>query len=240
MDNPGYITLSRQSGLLKQMEVIANNVANISTDGFRREGVIFTEIIDSLAVEGGSISQSDARIRLTDFSQASLQNTGGRFDFAIEGDGFFQIETPSGPALTRAGNFARNPDGELVTQQGYRVLDTGGAPLFFPPEATQIEVSTDGTVSADGQPVGQVAVVRVDDMSSITRRANGLLETEQPLEPADNATIFQGFVEESNVNPIIEMTRMIEVQRSYELGQSFLEAEDERMRQFIRVVGQNS
>lgn len=237
MDNTGYITLSRQSGLMKQMETIANNIANASTEGYRREGVIFAEMINQLAAEGGSISQSDARIRRTDFTQAALRDTGGTFDFGIEGDGFFQIETPAGPALTRAGNFGLNTEAELVTQSGSRVLDTGGGPVLLPPEATQISVSTDGTVSADGEPIGQIAMVTIADLSNLTRLPNGLFETTQALIPAENATVFQGFVEESNVNPVIEVTRMIQVQRAYEMGQSFLEAEDERMRQFIRVLG---
>ncbi|MEM7237968.1 MAG: flagellar hook-basal body complex protein [Pseudomonadota bacterium] len=240
MDNPGYVTLSRQAGLLKQMQVIANNVANISTDGFRRESVVFSEIVDAMAVEGGSISQTDARVRQTDYSQAALRKTGGAFDFAIEGDGFFLIETPEGQALTRAGSFARNADGEAVTADGNRVLDSGGAPLFFPPDANKISVATDGTVSADGQAVGQLAIVTVDELSRLTRTASGLLTSDQALIPAEDATVFQGFVETSNVNPVLELTRMIQVQRSYELGQSFLEAEDERIRQFIRVTGTTS
>ncbi|MEM6933308.1 MAG: flagellar basal body rod C-terminal domain-containing protein, partial [Pseudomonadota bacterium] len=127
-----------------------------------------------------------------------------------------------------------------VTQNGDRVLDTGGAALFFPPDAEDIAVATDGTVSADGQPVGQLAIVTVDDTTKLTRTANGLLSSDEGLIPVDDATVFHGFVETSNVNPVQELTRMIEVQRAYELGQSFLEAEDERIRQFIRVAGTTS
>ncbi|MEM7178355.1 MAG: flagellar hook-basal body complex protein [Pseudomonadota bacterium] len=237
MDNTGYITLSRQTGLLKQMVAIANNIANASTEGFRRESVIFAEMVDQMAAEGGSISQSDARVRFTDFSQATLRNTGGTFDLAIEGDGFFHVETPDGTALTRAGNFGRNTVGELVTRSGNLVLDPGGGGLLLPPEANEITISTDGTITADNEPVGQIALVSVADLSGLTRLANGLFETTQPLLPAEDATVFQGFVEDSNVNPVLEIARMVEVQRAYEMGQSFLEAEDERIRQFIRVLG---
>lgn len=240
MDNPGYITLSRQSALLRDMQLIANNIANMSTTGFRRESVIFTEIVDKLSVDGGSTSQTAAKVRVTDFSQGGLRATGGDFDFAIEGDGFFLIETPNGQALTRAGSFLRNEAGELSTASGLRVLAEGGAPLFFPPDAREIAVATDGTVSADGAPVGRFAIVTVADPTTLERAENGLFTSpEEPIE-ADEAAVFHRFVENSNVDPIREVSRMIEVQRAYEMGQSFLETEDERARQAIRVMGQGS
>lgn len=238
MDNPSYVTLSRQSGLLKDLNVIANNLANMSTEGFRRESVAFTEVLKRLDVQGGSISQADARARFTDFSQAALRQTGGSLDFAIEGDGFFLIETPTGPALTRKGAFARSIAGELVTSDGDRVLGEGAAPLFFPADARNIKVANDGTISADGQPVGQIALVTVADKSALIRQGSGLFTTAEGVVPADAASLFHGYVEKSNVDPVREMTRMIEVQRSYEMGQSFLSTEDERMRQVIRVMGE--
>ena len=238
MDNPGYVTLTRQSGLLKEMQLVANNIANMTTTGFRREGTVFAEVIDRLDVAGGTVALTDARIRTTDFSQGALQATNGTYDFAIEGDGFFRIETEDGDALSRAGSFALNPAGELVTPDGRRVLDAAGAPLFFPADARSIAVSTDGTVSVDGQPLGQLGLVTVEDKTSLTRRSQNLFETDQNIIPATDAALFQGFVEMSNVNPVLEVARMIEVQRAYEMGASFLQNEDERMRQVVRVIGE--
>ncbi|MEM8754059.1 MAG: flagellar hook-basal body complex protein [Pseudomonadota bacterium] len=237
MDNPGYVTLSRQTALLHDMRLIANNIANMSTTGYRREGVVFAEIVDKLNVDGGSTSQTSAKVRVTDFSQGALKATGGDFDFAIEGDGFFLIETPDGQALTRSGSFLRNEAGELVTASGLRVLGEGGGPLFFPPDAREIAVATDGTVSADGAPVGRIAVVSVADPATLERREDGLFTTEEEPIEAEGAAVFHRFVENSNVDPVREMTRMIEVQRAYEMGQSFLETEDERARQAVRVLG---
>lgn len=237
MDNPGYVTLSRQAGLLKDMRIIANNIANLSTDGFRREGAIFAEMVEKGALIGGASAQTAARVRVTDFGQGALQRTGGEFDLAIEGDGFFLVETPQGQALTRAGSFVRSAEGELMTRDGFRLLDEGGAPLFAPAGARDIAFATDGTVSADGQPVGRVGVVTVEDRSALVRRDSGLFTTDEPILPAEEATVFQGFVEQSNVNPVQEIARMIEVQRAYEAGANFLSAEDERMRQAIRVIG---
>ena len=238
MDNPGYVTLSRQSGLLDKMGAIANNIANLSTDGFRRESVVFAEVVEALTVEGGAVSQAAARVRTTDFSQGPLRQTGGILDFAIEGDGFFLVEDQAGPVLSRAGSFAQNEVGELVTAEGRRVLDIGEAPILIPAEIRSVSVGTDGTISADGDPIAQLGMVRVADTSLLRRQESGLLFTDQPLLPAENASVFQGFVEQSNVNPVVEITEMIQVQRAYEMGQAFLQAEDERIRQFIRKASQ--
>ncbi|MFV0475639.1 MAG: flagellar hook-basal body complex protein [Pikeienuella sp.] len=237
MDNPGYVTLSRQAGLAKDMRIIANNLANMSTDGFRREGAIFAEMVDRLNVVGGAVAETAARARVTDFSQGVLTMTGGAFDLAIEGEGFFQIETPAGPGLTRAGAFTRSADGELMDHSGRRLLDEGGAPVFAPADAREIAIATDGTISADGQPIGRVGLVTVADRSALTRGEGGVFFSDEAPVPAEEAAIFQGFRENSNVNPVREIARMIEVQRAYEAGQNLLGAEDERIRQAIRVIG---
>ena len=237
MDNPSYVTLARQTGLLKNLDIISNNIANMSTTGFRREGVVFTEMVDQLSVHGGSSSQAGARGRLTDFGQAALRATGGAFDLAIEGDGFFLVESPGGSALTRAGAFVRNAEGDITTPDGRRLLDEGEAPVFIPADAREVAIATDGTISADGQPIGRIGLVTVEDLSSLRRSEGGVFITDEPFIPAEAASVFHGFVEGSNVDPVRELTRMIEVQRAYEMGQSFLSNEDERMRQVVRVMG---
>ncbi|MEM6905688.1 MAG: flagellar hook-basal body complex protein, partial [Pseudomonadota bacterium] len=239
MDNPGIVTLTRQSALLREMQMVANNIANASTAGYRREGVVFAEIVERLAVEGGALALTDARVRLTDFGQGALDNTGNQLDFAIEGEGFFQVETDEGTALTRAGNFAISPAGELVTADGRRVLDLAGAAIFVPAEG-RLQAATDGTLSVNGQAVGQLGVVTVEDPSTLTRRDGTLFETEEALVPSEDAVLFQGFVEQANVDPIKEVTRLIEVQRAYEMGQTFLADEHERQRQVIQVIGQQA
>ena len=128
MDAALYTTLNRQSGLMREMGVVANNIANASTNGFRREGVVFSEFVAALD-EDPSLSMAHASGRHVDLSQATLAMTGGAFDFAIQGEGFFLIETPQGERLTRAGSFTPSPEGELVTADGYRLLDAGGAPI---------------------------------------------------------------------------------------------------------------
>ena len=127
MDAAGYTTLTRQAGLMREMQVVANNIANISTNGFRREGMIFSEYIVATD-DGPSLSMANGTARHVDLGQAGLSQTGGSFDFGIQGDGFFLVETPQGQQLTRSGSFTPNDAGELVTNDGHRLLDQGGCP----------------------------------------------------------------------------------------------------------------
>lgn len=234
MENAGYTTLSRQSGLAREMQIVANNIANSATTGFRAEGMIFSEYVKPVD-RGASLSMGQGNVRNTSFEQGALNQTGGTFDFAIEGDGYFLIETPGGERLTRAGAFSPSAEGDLVTYDGFRVLDAGGAPIFIPP-GSNIAVSADGTLSADGTPLGQLGLVQPIDASDLEREDGVMFRTEAGYEPTDGARVLQGFVENSNVNAVSELARMIEVQRAYELGQSFLESEDERVRAALKAL----
>ena len=222
-----YITLARQSGLMSEMQSIANNIANMSTTGFRREGVIYSEWVNAGPPGGESVSVAAARARSVDLAQGGLERTNAPLDFAIEGEGFFLVETPQGERLTRAGHFTANQAGEMVTPQGHRVLDAGGAPVFLPPEAT-ISVAADGTLSADGRPLTQLGLFRPVDPQSMTREPGQLFATEGGTEPVIGGRILQGQLERANVDPVLEIARMIEVQRAYELGQAFLDRESDR------------
>ena len=237
MDNATYVTLTRQSGLLKELQTVANNVANMATAGYRAEGVVFAEMIEALPTEGGSVAMTDARVRYTAGTQGGLSQTGGTLDLAIQGDGFFLIEYPEEDRLTRNGAFTTNPQDELVTMDGYRVLDAGGAPVFVPPDAKTIAFSPDGTMSADGRPIAQIGIYRVENSADLLRADGVTFTTEAELLPSEDVLVSQGYIEDSNVNPVWEVTRMIEVQRAYELGQKFLDKEDERMRAVLRVLG---
>lgn len=235
MDAAGYTTLTRQSGLMQEMQTVANNIANISTTGFRREGVIFSEYVRQME-DDPSLSMARASARHIDLSQAGLTQTGGTFDLAIQGPGFFLIETPQGERLTRAGSFAPSAEGELVTMDGHRLLDQGGAPVFVPPGAKSIAIAQDGTMSADGEPLARIGLWQPGDPLSL-RHQSGTMFQAASLEPADTGVVMQGFVEDSNVQPVTEIARMITVQRSYEMGQKFLDAEDERVRGVIQTLG---
>lgn len=234
MENAGYTTLTRQAGLLREMQVVANNIANSATTGYRQEGLIFSEYVQRVEA-GPSLSMATANVRNTSMLQGGLSQTGGRLDLAIEGNGFFQVETPAGPRLTRSGNFSLSGEGDLVTNDGFRVLDAGGAPVFVPPDATDLSVSADGTVSSSGRPLAQVGLMQPADPIDLIREDGVMFRTEGPIEPAPEGRIVQGFLESANVDPIGQIARMIQVQRAYEMGQSFLDAENERVRQALKT-----
>lgn len=235
MDAAGYVTLTRQAGLMREMGVVANNIANLSTNGFRREGVMFSEFL--LEMESGpSLSMANGNSRVVDLRQAGISQTGGTYDFAIQGDGFFLIETPDGQQLTRAGSFTPSPNGELVTPDGFRLLDQGGAPVFVPPDAGAVALAQDGTLSINGMPLARVGLWQPVDPNSL-RHQSGTLFSADNLEPVDSGILLQGYLEDSNVQPVSEIARMIEVQRAYELGQTFLDNEDQRTRGVIQTLG---
>lgn len=229
MESTGYTTLTRQAGLMNQMQVIANNIANSATTGYRQEGVIFSEYVQKVGPMD-SLSMAAARVRNTSDLQGALTQTNGKFDFAIEGRGFFLIQTPQGEALTRAGSFSPSANGDLVNNDGHPVLDAGGAPIFIPPDATDLAVAQDGTLSTQGRPIGQLGIVEPLEPGEMTREGGVLFRADAGFEPVAAPQVLQGFLEGSNVDPIRQITNMIAVQRAYEMGQSFLDAENERVR----------
>lgn len=239
MDTTGYIALTRQTGLLKELQAVANNIANISTTGFRREGIVFAEAVQALDAEGGSVAMTSARVRYTDAAVGSTTNTGGTFDLAIDGPGFFMIETPLGERLTRAGSFSPNAEGDLVTMTGYRVLDASGTPIFIPPDAGEVGIARDGTLSIGGRPTAQIGIFEVLDPQLLQREDGVMFRTDAEVLPAENSRVMQGFLEGSNVSAVTEMARLIEVQRAYELGQNLLDTEDKRIRNSIQKLGPN-
>jgi len=193
--------------------------------------------VQALAPGDPSLSMATANVRDTRLDQAPLTQTGGTFDLAIEGDGFFMIEGPNGAMLTRAGAFSPSPEGELVTLDGYRLLDGGAAPVFVPMDAASIAIAADGTLSADGQPLAEIGLWLPENRTDMRHRNGVRFEVPGGTQPViEGAVILQGFLEGSNVDPIGELARMVEIQRAYEQGQAFLEREDERIRGVIQAL----
>lgn len=238
MDNPIYVQLTRQSGLLKEINMIAGNLANMNTSGYRREGTIFSEFVKSTDDHLGSLSMTAARSRYADQSPGPVTETNGSFDMAIEGDGFFQVQTADGVRLTRAGAFTLSPENTLVTLHGYPVLDDGGAPIQLPATFERFSVAPDGVLAVDDQVIGVIGLVTPDDPKALRRAGDTLFSAEGAVLPAETAKVAQGFIESSNVSPVAEITRMIEVQRAYELGQTLMDRSDEMVRNLVRQLGE--
>ncbi|MEC8579134.1 MAG: flagellar hook-basal body complex protein [Pseudomonadota bacterium] len=234
MQTTGYTTLTRMAGLEREMRVVANNIANAQTKGYRQQGVLFSEYITD--TDRGSVSMATARISKTLTHQGSLELSEGQFDLGLQGDGYFLIQSADGPRLSRAGAFTTNAAGELVTPSGMAVLDSGGAPIQLLPNASDTRIGQDGTITQDGAPVAQIGIVEPTDPAGLVREGNLLFRADAGFEPSERTTVMQGFLEASNVDPIGQMARLIEVQRAYEMGQSFLDAESDRVKSSIQSL----
>lgn len=234
MDVSGYVALARQSGLWREMSLVAHNVANSTTVGYRREGLIFSEHVSKLAADEG-LSMAHGNVRWMDQSQGNLTATNGELDFAIQGEGYFQIETETGPKLTRAGNFTRSAEGFITTHEGHPLLDEAAGPIFVPPDQ-DIFVAKDGTISTQEGAIARLGLWQAEDPLSLSRQSGTIFSADEII-PAENSEIFQGYLEESNVDPLSEIARMIEVQRAYEMAQKFLDDEDSRTRSTIQTLG---
>lgn len=233
MENTFYSTITRQSGLLQEMQVIANNIANMSTRGFRQQGVVFSEFVRKTG-DGPSLSMAIANTNSTAFAGGELTQTNNPFDFAIEGVGFFLVETEQGVRLTRAGSFQPTAQGELLSPEGFRLLDVAESPVRISGDVSEIFVAPDGTISNARQPLTKIGLVVPTNTEALQREDGVLFNAGQAFEPTEDATLRRGILEGSNVDPILQIARMIEVQRGYEMGQKFLDREDARIRDAMK------
>lgn len=240
MENTSYIALSRLGTLRRQMEVVANNIANMNTAGFKGEKMMFVDHV--VRSKGGEkffghklhFVRDVATVR--DTSEGQINETGNPLDVAINGEGFFVVQTPQGPRYTRNGRFQLDQSGQLVNYNGFAVQSQGGQPLTFGPQDRDITIARDGTVSARGAAIGRIRVVRFDNEQALDQSGNGLFNTNQTPRDVAQPNVVQGALEASNVQSIVELTRMIEVQRAYESAQRFLDREDDRIRTMTREL----
>ncbi|WP_084420366.1 flagellar hook-basal body complex protein [Henriciella litoralis] len=236
MSNAIYAALARQTGLMNEMQVVANNIANSSTTGYKTDRAIFAEFLAGTGVGKPTLSMGGLAGHSFDMEQGGLRFTNGQFDLAIQGEGFFLLDTPQGQRLSRAGHFQISQDGQLIDGTGNAVLTSGGGGITIPEDARKISIAGDGSISADGELVGQVGVVVPN--GELSRDSNTLFDATEGFQAAEEPRVLQGALEQSNVTPVLEIARMIEVQRAYEAGQSLLEREDERINKFISTLRQ--
>jgi flagellar basal-body rod protein FlgF len=227
MENPTYIALSNQMAMQRQMDVVANNLANMSTPAFKGERMMFAQYLVQPAGSSPLAFVQDVGTA-RDTRQGPITKTGNTLDLALQGSGYFAIETPLGTRYTRNGHFQLDAQGQVVTSQGYALQGDGGRPITVPTNAADITVGADGTISAGQGPVGKVQIVDFAQPQALAAGANGLYVTDQTPTPTAQATIVQGAIEESNVQPIVEITRLLAVSRSSSMVKSFLDAENSR------------
>ena len=220
MDNSIYVALSKQAGAERQMALIANNIANANTPGFKSEASVFAQHLQKDGTGKTAYVNDIGTIR--DNSQGPLQTTGNPLDLAIEGDGFFAVKTPDGERYTRAGNFSINSQGELTNAEGYQVLDQAGQSITFQPEDRKIKVFADGRMEVDGDERATIGVYGFAKNSRPEKLSGSLYSSKDTATVVDEPKVAQGMLENSNVQPIIEMSKMISVQRDYERTAKFI------------------
>ncbi|WP_300394442.1 flagellar hook-basal body complex protein [Henriciella sp.] len=236
MSNAVYAALTRQAGLMQEMQVVANNLANSSTTGYKSDRALFAEFLAGTGEAVDRVSMGGLAGHQFDLEQGGMKFTGGKFDLAIQGEGFFVVDTPDGARLTRAGHFQMSAEGRLIDTQGNPVLNPAGGAILIPDDAGDISIAGDGTISSEGVILGQVGIVRPE--GEMTRAGNTSFNAPGGFQPIEDPRLVQGALEQSNVSPVLEVARMIEVQRAYEAGQAMLEKEDERVSRFIETLRQ--
>jgi len=238
LQNGLYVALSGQVALERRLNTIADNVANMSTVGFRATGVHFEDLVAGRGVNAVDFV-SDGGTYLS-ARQGGLTQTGNAFDFAVQGESWFAIDTPAGVVMTRDGRFQITPEGDLVTLEGHPVLDAGLAPLQLDPAGGPPQTGQDGSLRQNGRLAGALGLFTFDAGPSVQRWSNSGVIPAGPPEPlvdTMNAGVRQGFVEEANVNPVLEMTRLIAVQRAFESAAATVRETEASLDEAVKTLG---
>ena len=233
-----YVALSSQIALERRLDTIADNVANASTIGFRATGVKFEDVVSGTGPK--SVSFASSGKTYLSGAHGALSETGNPFDFAIQGDAWFAIETPVGAVMTRDGRFSMNENGELMSIEGHPVLDAGGSPIQLDPRNGPPKAGADGSLRQNDQLVGSIGVYNFDPGENFVRYGNsGIVpsRTPEPVTDRSDIGVAQGFLEESNVNPVLEITRLIMVQRAFENTAALMRQTDSSTDEAIKTLG---
>jgi flagellar basal-body rod protein FlgF len=240
MENALLVGLARQATLERQLNVVANNIANVNTTGYKADQSLFEEYLRSGAHEDNFVGRDRAvsyvqdRATFHDMTQGPLQQTNNPLDVAIDGGGFLAVQTAAGELYTRDGNLQLNNVGQLVTENGDAVLGTAG-PILFQPTDHDINISPDGTITVQegaGRTDtirGKLRMVSFADAQQILKQGSNLYSLGEGAQPQPDlkSTLKQGYIEKSNVNSVAEMSRMMEVTRSYTAVSNMLQQESD-------------
>jgi flagellar basal-body rod protein FlgF len=233
-----YVGLSAQLALQRRLETIANNIANASTAGFRAEHVRF-EVTPSGSAVPETAFAGTGRTYLARLS-GELVRTDGPLDVAVDGDAWLGVNTPAGLAFSRDGRLTIAPTGELLTLTGHQVLDAGGSPILLDPGGGTPSIGRDGSIEQAGRRVGVIGLFTIDPAARLERGTDATVVPDRPAEPAvDVASIGlrQGYIERSNANPVIEMSRLIADQRMLEAVTGALNGTEQSLQSAIRTLG---
>ncbi len=241
MDNTMYVALSRQVVLQRELDIVANNIANADTAGFKVEDMLTRTDTAAPAKTSGITSpvafvMDDGVAR--DFRQGAMNQTGAPLDVAIDGKGFFTIQTAGGPRYTRDGRFKLDSNGRMVSQEGDPVQG-GGSDITLEAQKGPVSISETGVISQQGQKVGQLDVVTFDSLGNLSKDGNNLLRntgSTQP-QPTTSAKIRQGMLEGSNVQTLTQITKLVQLNRAYESVTNMMSQTSDLSRKSIQRLG---
>ena len=239
METSIIVALSRQDTLQRHIDVVANNLANMNTTAFKGERMMFTDHLVRTGSGDHRVGDAIAFVRdlatVRDLADGKLEQTGGDLDLALVGEGYFVVSTPEGERYTRDGQLRLDQAGQLVTEDGLPVLTQSGAPLVFGPQDTRIGIARDGAVSSEMGDLGRLRVVRFAHPERMQPVAGGLMASDEQPEDVAAPALMQGMLESSNVQPIVEMERLIDLHRAYDQARVLVDREDDRIRKMLQA-----
>lgn len=238
MDSHFYVALSAQVALQRKLDLVAQNVANLGTVGYRADEIKFDAVLSRAGEKATTfVSPGDTYIST---AAGALTNTGNKLDVAVQGDAWLAVQTPSGVVYTRDGRMQVADGGALTTLSGDPVLDVGRAPITLDPAGGEPTIARDGMITQGGQQIGAIGLFAIDPGARLTRAEGSGVIPERPATEVLDFTrngFLQGFVEEANVNPIMEISRLIAVSRAFEAASSAIELSDAKTEAAIRTLG---
>ncbi|HML43025.1 MAG: flagellar basal-body rod protein FlgF [Hyphomicrobium zavarzinii] len=236
-----YVSLSGQLSLMRRLDTLAHNVANVNTAGFRAEEIKFEQLISQ---------KTDEPTAFVSTGQTYLSRQAGEvvrtenpLDIAVTGDAWLAFQGPNGPVYTRDGRMTMTPEGELRTLTGYPVLDVGGAPIQLNPNGGPPSISRDGTMTQGQNRVGAVGLFTIPDQARLSRFENSGVMPDMAAEPAldfSRVGLLQGFMEQANVNPVSEISRLIQIQRSFDSISNSIAQSEQTLTTAIKTLGETS
>ncbi len=240
MENASYIGLSRLSTMRREMDIIANNLANMNSNAYKGERIMFEEFLSRDVNNSRTSFVTDTGV-LRDYRPGKLVSTGNPLDIAINGEGYMTVDTPQGRRYTRDGNLRLDNDRRLVTSGGHPVLDNRGREIKFPEALSdRPAIAVDGTITVGQEQVGKIDLVSFENDQGLRKTAQGLYATDLEPKPApEGSSISQSLLESSNVEPIIEMTNMIDLMRQYQNTQNLIDGEHDRLRKAVERLGRS-
>jgi flagellar basal-body rod protein FlgF len=240
MQNTITVALSRLVAQERALDVSANNLANAGTPGYRAERMMFSDWLLREPAGSGraeTIAYTQDRATYRDLRQGTLTHTANALDLALGSEGFFTVQTQAGPRLTRARHFGISADGAVADEAGNKLLDNAGRPIQLSPADTDLSVASDGTLAGPNGPVARIGVVQAADPLKLLNEGSRLLNAQGTTTSAvTDPQVQQGAIEDSNVQPTMEVTRMIDTMRQFQMVANFVQAENDRQASAIDKI----